>query len=463
MKKWSKQKLIREHDETVTFLDKAFRQDMHKLRGRMEKDQRRKYSGQEDGNSLTSEAASLPGQNQPSLAEDRVLSLLAENIKVLKQTELLVSLRTTLLNPRFTALLSDSNGAGGMTSSKLLALLKDVNCQIQKCAAVVGLLGVHRPEYDKVNSFQDIMDTQMVPKSRDLVPLLTSTLSAREFVVYQYGMVILKFLRPHIGAPEIDLCIASSIPSSNTLGNAFRNSFHYQASGNKLFILRECLSCVGSFILLLVHCLAHIAAEDLSQDSSPAFRRLFYQALKACLGEMFSLRLQTSAVLEDSKSAAMMINEAFLKGEGLADEKINLLSGLLDAKVKPSADLEEERDSLLLDVDFDDSLRSKLPGKKKDCYSNILPRGQEILPLTSSQASSYPHTTPEAAADKLDVLNEKLVTLLQEEEECISRSGDDGSSLFDELKAISLEKDSLLKEIEALERKVAEAKRGRPE
>ncbi|XP_077775594.1 uncharacterized protein LOC114585855 [Podarcis muralis] len=463
MKKWSKQKLIREHDETVTFLDKAFRQDVHKLRGRMEKDQRRKYSGQEDGNSLTSEAASLPGQNQPSLAEDRVLSLLAENIKVLKQTELLVSLRTTLLNPRFTALLSDSNGSGGMTSSKLLALLKDVNCQIQKCAAAVGLLDVHRPEYDKVNSFQDIMDTQMVPKSRDLVPLLTSTLSAREFVVYQYGMVILKFLRPHIGAPEIDLCVASSIPSSNTPGNAFRNSFHYQTSGNKLFILRECLSCVGSFILLLVHCLAHIAVEDLSQDSSPAFRRLFYQALKACLGEMFSLRLQTSAVLEDSKSAAMMINEAFLKGEGLADEKINLLSGLLDAKVKPSEVLEEEHESLLLDVDFDDSLRSKLPGKKKECYSHILPSGQEILPSTSSQASSYPHTTPEAAADKLDVLNEKLVTLLQEEEECISRSGDDGASLFDELKAIGLEKDSLLKEIKALERKVAEAKKGRLE
>nr|XP_034995790.1 uncharacterized protein LOC118097186 isoform X5 [Zootoca vivipara] len=463
MKKWSKQKLIREHDETVTFLDKAFRQDMHKLRGRMEKDQKRIYSGQEDGNSLTSEAASLPGQNQPSLAEDRVLSLLTENIKVLKQTELLVSLRTTLLNPRFTALLSDSNGAGGMTSSKLLALLKDVNCQIQKCAAAVGLLDVHRPEYDKVNSFQDIMDTQMVPKSRDLVPLLTSTLSAREFVVYQYGMVILKFLRPHIGAPEIDLCIASSIPSSNTPGNAFRNSFHYQTPGNKLFVLRECLSCVGSFILLLVHCLAHITAEDLSQDSSPAFRRLFYQALKACLGEMFSLRLQTSAVLEDSKSAAMMINEAFLKGEGLADEKINLLSGLLDAKVKPSADLEEEHESLLLDVDFDDSLRSKLPGKKKDCYSHILPSSQEILPSTSSQASSYPHTTPEAAADKLDVLNEKLVTLLQEEEECVSRSGAGGASLFDELKAIGLEKDSLLKEIKALERKVAEAKKGRPE
>lgn len=50
-----------------------------------------------------------------------------------------------------------------------------------------------------------------------------------------------------------------------------------QNSKNKLFILRDCLSSVGSFLLLLVHCLAHIAAADFNHDTNPLFLRLFYQ------------------------------------------------------------------------------------------------------------------------------------------------------------------------------------------
>ncbi|XP_042327722.1 uncharacterized protein LOC121932806 isoform X2 [Sceloporus undulatus] len=343
-KKWSKQKLLREHDETMAFLDKAFRQEMHKRRERMEKGRKRKHSHQQERSLPASDIGSMQGQHQSNLAEeDKVFSLLAEYVKILKQTELLVMLRIFVLNPRFKPLLSGGNEADGNPPSQILTLLNEVNCQFQKCASALGLLDNQYPEYDTASSFQDIMDIQMSPKSGELVPLLASSLSAREFVVYQYGIVILQFLRPLIGGPEIDLCLASSIPSSNAPGNAFRNTFYYQCSGHKLFVLRECLSCVGSFLLLLVHCLAHITADELSHDSNPAFRRLFHQALKACLGELFSLRLQASAFLEDSKSAARMINEAFLKKEVVAEEKINpFFLSLSDVKVKPSTDLEEK-------------------------------------------------------------------------------------------------------------------------
>lgn len=50
-----------------------------------------------------------------------------------------------------------------------------------------------------------------------------------------------------------------------------------QNSENKLFILRDCLGSAGSFLLLLVHCLAHITAADFNQDTNPIFLRLFYQ------------------------------------------------------------------------------------------------------------------------------------------------------------------------------------------
>ncbi|XP_062817302.1 trichohyalin-like [Anolis carolinensis] len=340
LKKWSKQNLLREHDETVTFLDKVFQQEMHKRRERMEKERRRR-SHPQDGDPPAS--GSPQERQQPNLVEeDKVFSLLTEYVKILKQTELLVMLRLFLLNPRFRPLLSDGSEADGKPSSQILALLNEVNCQIRKCASAAGLLENQHEEYDKGTSFRDIMDIQMIPKSGEsLVPLVPSSLSTKEFVIYQYGIVVLRFLRPLIGGPEIDLRLASSIPLSNAPGNAFQHTFYYQPSGHKLFVLRQCLGCVGSFLLLLVHCLAHIAANDLGHDSNPAFRRLFHQALKACLGELFFLRLRASSFSEDGKSAARMINEAFLKREGVADEKRNLSSGLSDGKAKPSADSEE--------------------------------------------------------------------------------------------------------------------------
>ncbi|XP_044312261.1 uncharacterized protein LOC123036847 [Varanus komodoensis] len=382
IQKWSKEKLMREHEETVTFLRKAFQQDVRKLKWRMEKEQKGKYSSRQDGNPSVSEAVS--SQNQPGLAEEeRIRSFLAENIRILKQIELLVTVRIVLLNPWIRPRLPDAKDAGGMLSSQLLALLKDVNCQMQKCAAAVGLLDVRPPGEEAANSFQDIMDIQMIPKSGQLEPLHASSLSAREFVIYQYGIIVLQFLRPHVGGPEIELCIASSIPPSGAPGNAFRNSFYYQNPGHKLFISREALRCVGSFLLLVVHSLAHITAGDLSHDSSPAFRRLFHQALKTCLGEMFSLRLQSAAMLEGSKSAVKMINEAFLKREAIADEQINLFSGLSDAKAKPSTDTEKNTQDLkqhlglLLDAPL---LRSNLSPEKKEHSSHLDSDIHETVP-----------------------------------------------------------------------------------
>ncbi|XP_077162698.1 uncharacterized protein LOC143822002 [Paroedura picta] len=336
----TRQTLVREHDETVTFLDKAFHQDAGKLRGKVEKEKKKKEARRKSRNALASEAASSRQQGQPDPAEDRDLFLLAQNIAIFRQTELLVTTRITLLNPWIRCLLTGA-----------------------------------------ASSFQDIMNIQMPPGSGELVPLPPPSLSAKEFVIFQYGTVILQFLRPLIGAPEIELCIASSIPASNAPGNAFRDTFYYLPPDHKLFVLRKCLSCVGSFVLLLVHCLAHIAAGNLSQDSDPAFRRLFYQALKACLGEMFSLRLQTSAVLEDSKSAARVISEAFLKGEEITDEKINLLSDLFGARMKAAEE---------------DLLKGQLSKKEEGCYSCIFSEGQKTSAM-SSVAGSCPQSVPEAA------------------------------------------------------------------
>ncbi|KAL8173604.1 UNVERIFIED_CONTAM: hypothetical protein K2H54_009606, partial [Gekko kuhli] len=98
--------LVREHDETVTFLDKAFHRDVGRLRGKLEKEKKKKEARRKSQTALTSEAAPSQQQRQPDPAEDSVLFLLAQNIRIFRQTELLVASRIALLNPQIRPLLS---------------------------------------------------------------------------------------------------------------------------------------------------------------------------------------------------------------------------------------------------------------------------------------------------------------------------------------------------------------------
>ncbi|XP_070621681.1 uncharacterized protein [Erythrolamprus reginae] len=236
---------------------------------------------------------------------------------------------------RFYSMAATPCGSWEVINKKLIPLLKSVLQTLEENKRGSSSPEEHQESGEAHNSFQDILDLQMLPEPGELVPVLVSSLSGREFVTYQYGIVILQFLRPYIGAPEVELCLASRIPPSKAPGNAFRNTFYYQTPGHQLFVLRESLACAGSFVLLLVHCLAHITANDFNQDSKPAFRRLFYQALKACLGELFSLRLQASAFSEEAQSAAAVINQALQKSEEASAE---LLSKPMHAKTKGCPD-----------------------------------------------------------------------------------------------------------------------------
>lgn len=188
-----------------------------------------------------------------------------------------------------------------------------------------------------------------------------ATLSTREFVVYQYGISILQFLRFHIDAPEINLCVASSIPLSNATGNAFRNSFFYQNSKNKLFVLRDCLSSVGSFLLLLVHCSAHIIAADFNHDANPLFLRLFFQ------------------------------------------------------------------NNLLLRTKFEEPQNDKLLVKKKQHFlhaSSSYEKGS-FRWRTSFEEETCAYLSPSELEDKVDVLTEELVHIIEDEHQFLNSKGNE--------------------------------------
>lgn len=67
--------------------------------------------------------------------------------------------------------------------------------------------------------------------------------------------------------------------------------FSIQSAENTLFIGRECFASVGSSVLLLIHCLARITAEDFHQNSNPSFLSSFYKVFTTLPGLFASLSL----------------------------------------------------------------------------------------------------------------------------------------------------------------------------
>lgn len=76
--------------------------------------------------------------------------------------------------------------------------------------------------------------------------------------------------------------------------------FSMQSTENTLFVRRECLASVGSFVLLLIHCLAHITTGDFNQDSNPRFLGLFYEVLMTYTELLFLC--DSDIIPQDNKS-----------------------------------------------------------------------------------------------------------------------------------------------------------------
>ena len=84
-------------------------------------------------------------------------------------------------------------------------------------------------------------------------------------------------LREAMYAPEVTLLLASNLPSNNYERNAFRHSFFYEHARKILFVRQERMQSVGDFLVVIMHCLAHIKVDDLTDDQNPLFLREFYK------------------------------------------------------------------------------------------------------------------------------------------------------------------------------------------
>ena len=122
----------------------------------------------------------------------------------------------------------------------------------------------------------DLKDAQWECKG-ELVTVDIQSLRPSDFVIYRFGIFATRMLHQHNKLPQVTVLLASNLPPNNYTSNCFRNSFYYEHTKNILFLRKERLESVGEFVMVIMHCLCHIKAGDMANDSDPIFLREFYQ------------------------------------------------------------------------------------------------------------------------------------------------------------------------------------------
>ncbi|KAM7413322.1 hypothetical protein PAMA_020625 [Pampus argenteus] len=190
--------------------------------------------------------------------------------------------------------------------SPLFQLLKDMELQLKCWAFEEGPIG---GDLGGRTSFVDVLDAQWECEG-ELIPLEPSVLNPREFLVYQHGIFLMRTL----------------------------HSLKLEAE-ETLFVRRQRLQSVGGFSLLLLHCLSHIKIEDMRSDSSPAFQRIFFKVLQACLSELFQARLSVSPSRQESNVHVRFQDQEAPLGDFMGNLSGSHATFLLHRLHKPSRGL----------------------------------------------------------------------------------------------------------------------------
>lgn len=190
----------------------------------------------------------------------------------------------------------------------------------------------------------DIKDDTLWGDDDELVPVDLNTLPSRAFITYKFGSFVVDLLAVHCHHLPVTLLLADKLPSNTHLQrNAYRNSFFYDANNRILYVRAERMDNVGEFVLVLVHCLSHIACGDLRDDAHPGFLKEFHHALAVVCDDLFFARYRRTSALartlsslpadENLESASRMLLESVFGDAHTEADKSNVVEGLLDAKL----------------------------------------------------------------------------------------------------------------------------------
>ncbi|KAM8927680.1 uncharacterized protein RCH25_007931 [Pelodytes ibericus] len=441
-----KQKLIKEHDESVAFLGKSLQRQIEMLSLKLEEDIKKKQEEEMNRTNRTS-TEHIHLQN----ADQNILALLADNISIFQQAEQIAASRIALLGPQLFSFIypPDGDAAKIIESSPILTLLKEVDTQLRTSAQNARIIHGNESDKDKGNTFRDILDLQLTTGSK-LTIVKQDELTLREGVIYHYGIYILTILQVQLNVGEFNVHVASSLPENKHKGNAFAHSFYYQKSENKLYVSREYLKSAGSFIVLIAHCVSHMACDDFNDDTNPFFLRLFYQAIRLSFNEGFLSRLQKLPSGEDNTVEMSTDTDP--------------LSNLLPLRIKTAMGRPVFQETLNSGEEMFSQYKTEvlvkniLSAKKRELFNQSFKHNAKLALSVSlsppvNEDSCVDSLTTESLEEKLDQLNFQLLKILEKETESqlILNDEDRMCSYFE---MITIEKDCLRKQIESLEENI---------
>ncbi|GCC23151.1 hypothetical protein chiPu_0001544 [Chiloscyllium punctatum] len=383
----------------------------------------------------------------PYLTTQKLLPLLKQLIGLLETN------KNIILSPDTLNLVAYHEKDKGklLSQSPLIKLLKEINEQLKTNPKTEELwqgnghlqnttqteAKYQVPEADR--PYMDITDAQWTCEGK-LVPVSLEMVSVPELVVYRFGIFVAKLVKRSINAPEVDILLASSLPANNYTHNAFRNSFFYQHSQKILFIRRQQLASVGTFSVLLVHCLSHLATDELSDDSNPLFLQLFHQALKTLFEDMFFIRFQILPPMNARKPRAPTSNKLFQK-EFHPEIYTDAISDLLNFDMKDSQASTMFAEQLQQHTEAWNSKTTGMPAKDQqaDIIKECLQSESEIQKDNGSFFEFKSELDLEEIEEKIDNITMELSAIFDAEQK-VQRS----------MVSIS-KKRAFLKEIEELE------------
>lgn len=159
---------------------------------------------------------------------------------------------------------------GLLETSPMLKTLSDVQDLLRR------IEGLPPPPCPNPGSFPAEGDARFRLEGR-LQPSDLGSLSPAAVTTLEFGRLLVRLLREKEDGPDVVLELADTLPRNNYENNAFRRSFFFQHHPGVLFVRRKRAENVGDFMVILLHCLAHIAADELVDDESPRQRKLFYR------------------------------------------------------------------------------------------------------------------------------------------------------------------------------------------
>eukprot|EP00002_Diphylleia_rotans_P028279 TRINITY_DN5709_c0_g1_i11.p1 TRINITY_DN5709_c0_g1~~TRINITY_DN5709_c0_g1_i11.p1 ORF type:complete len:406 (-),score=103.56 TRINITY_DN5709_c0_g1_i11:189-1406(-) len=227
--------------------------------------------------------------------------------------------------------------------SILSAITKRLN-QIEKELDELGLLkGGTQPISAPVPAHQ----RKDVPVMKIEAPVTAADLRPSQYIVYKFGTRVVDNLCVRLGHERVNILAASQIPNSPYEKNMFNGSFYYDQRNQTIFVLQSCFSDPGSYVHLLVHCMAHLNVGDLSDDHNPQFMREYYRSLRVCFDSALFARAKKPTKVQHGVTRLQDFSQLF-KQLPSAKERTELVQDVmkLDHQEKDIAKTRFDREGL---------------------------------------------------------------------------------------------------------------------